>query len=176
MRRVYLDSQRPKRRELHMDVTILDATADDLGQIRKLFMEYAAWLGEDLCFQGFEGELARFPGDYVAPRGALFIAKSNGEAAGCVALRPLDATTGEVKRLYVRPAYRGTGLGVRLAQQVLDTARSAGYERLVLDTLQKMDSAQRLYRRLGFEPIPAYYYNPIPGALYFGLRLDSRMR
>ena len=162
---------------MHIDATIVLAEIPgDLPAVRELFLEYADWLGEDLCFQGFEGELAGLPGDYADERGALFIAKSNGEAAGCVALRPFDATTGEVKRLYVRPAFRGTGLGVKLARHVLEVANAAGYRRLVLDTLQKMDSAQRLYRRLGFEPIPAYYHNPIPGALYFALRLDSRMR
>lgn len=145
----------------------------DIAAVRSLFTEYAQWLGEDLCFQGFEEELAGLPGDYVAPRGALFLASgaAAAEPAGCVALRPFDADTAEVKRLYVRPPFRGTGLGVRLAQGALAAARAAGYAQVVLDTLQRMDSAVRLYRGLGFREIPAYYHNPIPGAMYFALQL-----
>lgn len=162
-----------------MDVTILDAAAPDLAQIRDLFLEYADWLGENLCFQGFEGELAGLPGDYAAPMGALFIARSAeaaAEAAGCIALRPFEGGTGEIKRLYVRPQFRGTGLGERLAVRTLEAARAAGYKRLVLDTLDRMDAAVRLYRKLGFRPIPAYYDNPMRGALYFEHHLEPRMR
>lgn len=155
-----------------MDTEILKAAPADIQEVRELFLEYANWLGVDLCFQGFEGELAGLPGDYAPPRGALFVARSlTGAAAGCIALRPFDATTGEVKRLYVRPAFRGTGLGARLAATVLEAARAAGYERLVLDTLDRMGDAVRLYGKLGFRPIPPYYNNPIPGALYFELRM-----
>ena len=162
-----------------MDVTISASVPADIAEVRTLFLEYAEWLGEDLCFQGFEGELAGLPGDYAGTRGALFIARSTDgkrEAAGCVALRPLDATTGEIKRLYVRPAYRGTGLGSKLAGRVLDAARAAGYQRLVLDTLDRMEAAVRLYSKLGFRTIPAYYDNPMRGALYFALELGPRMR
>jgi len=103
-------------------VETIIASADapgDIEEVRALFLEYAAWLGEDLCFQGFEAELAGLPGDYAGKRGALFIARSGREAAGCIALRPFDIDTGEVKRLYVRPAFRGTGLGKKLAILVL---------------------------------------------------------
>jgi putative acetyltransferase len=179
MLRVYLDSQYRKRTKSHMDTTILEAAPADLAQIRELFLEYAQWLGEDLCFQGFDGELAGLPGDYAGARGALFIARSAdaaGNPAGCIALRPFDETTGEIKRLYVRPEFRGTGLGRKLAVRALEAGRSAGYERLVLDTLDRMGAAVKLYRGLGFRPIPAYYNNPIRGALYFELSLDARMR
>jgi len=152
-----------------MDTSIEAAQPGDIVEVRKLFLEYAGWLGEDLCFQSFEGELAGLPGDYAGPRGALFIARSQAGAAGCIALRPFDDRTGEIKRLYVRPAYRGTGLGERLAAQGLEAARAAGYERLVLDTLERMQAAVGLYAKLGFRPIPPYYDNPIPGALYFEL-------
>ena len=162
-----------------MDVTILDAAARDLAEIRELFLEYADWLGEDLCFQGFEGELAELPGDYTAPKGALLIARSadaSAHPAGCIALRPFDEKAGEIKRLYVRPQFRGTGLGEKLAVRTLEVARAAGYKRLVLDTLDRMDAAVRLYGKLGFRPIPAYYENPMQGALYFELYLDPRIR
>lgn len=145
----------------------------DISDARMLFEEYAQWLGVDLCFQGFGAELAGLPGDYAAPKGRLFIARDpgTGDAAGCVALRPFEGETGEMKRLYVRPAFRGTGLGATLATLVIDAAREAGYRRLVLDTLAHMQPAIGLYRRLGFNEIPAYYDNPIPGALYFELRI-----
>ncbi len=145
----------------------------DVADARTLFEEYAHWLGVDLCFQGFAAELANLPGDYAAPQGRLFIARdpSTGTAAGCVALRPLEGGTCEMKRLYVRPPFRGTGLGARLAALVIDSARQSGYRRLVLDTLGHMQPAIGLYRRLGFTEIAAYYDNPIPGALYFELRI-----
>jgi ribosomal protein S18 acetylase RimI-like enzyme len=154
------------------------AGPQDIADARMLFEEYAQWLGVDLCFQGFAAELAHLPGDYVAPGGRLFVARdaATGEAAGCVALRPFEGDTGEVKRLYVRPAFRGTGLGAALAGRVLESAREAGYRRLVLDTLGHMQSAIGLYRKLGFTEIPPYYDNPIPGALYFELRFESRIR
>lgn len=151
-----------------METTISAAAIPgDIDEVRALFLEYAAWLGEDLCFQGFEAELAGLPGDYAGERGALFIARAGRNAAGCIALRPFDATTGEIKRLYVRPAFRGTGLGNRLATRALEAAHRAGYDRLVLDTLERMEPAVKLYESLGFRRIPAYYVNPIKGALYF---------
>ena len=147
----------------------------DIAAVRNLFQEYARWLGEDLCFQGFEQELASLPGNYAAPHGRLFLASvaaaRRGEPAGCIALRRFDARSGEVKRLYVRPGQRGCGLGARLARLAIEAAREAGYERLVLDTLYRMDDAVSLYRSLGFREIAAYYDNPIQGALYFGLDL-----
>lgn len=159
-------------------VITIAAGSQDIADARALFEEYANGLGVDLCFQGFTEELARLPGDYACPQGRLFIARdpATGKPAGCAALRPFEGDTGEVKRLYVRSAFRGTGLGRALATRVLDAAREAGYRRLVLDTLGQMHSAIGLYRRLGFTEIPPYYDNPIPGALYFELRFESRIR
>lgn len=155
-------------------ITIARESAD-IADARALFEEYARGVGVDLCFQGFARELAGLPGDYAAPRGRLYLARSAnpsaGEPGGCIALRPLDVHSGEIKRLYVRPAYRGCGLGRRLAEQAIEAAREAGYRRVVLDTLAHMQEAIRLYRSLGFDEIPAYYDNPIPGALYFERRL-----
>jgi GNAT superfamily N-acetyltransferase len=157
-----------------MGTAIAIATdARDIADARMLFQEYAEWLGEDLCFQGFAQELAGLPGDYAGPLGRLYLARdtTTGEAAGCIALRPLEGDTGEVKRLYVRPDWRGTGLGAELAGLAIAAAPDAGYGRLVLDTLDRMVSAVRLYRKLGFREIPAYYDSPLAGALYFELRI-----
>ena len=143
----------------------------DLARVRELFVEYVDWLKVDLCFQGFDEELAGLPGAYAPPDGRLLLAMHDGQAAGCIALRRFDAQTGEVKRLWVRPAFRGTGLGRLLAERLLTEARECGYERLVLDTLSSMHSAIALYRSLGFREIAAYYHNPIPGAVYMELRI-----
>ena len=138
--------------------------------MREIFREYAAGLGVDLCFQQFEQELAGLPGEYAAPRGTLLLARVDGELAGCCALRPLDTSdypnASEMKRLYVRPAFRGTGLGRHLAEAALDAARQGGYACVLLDTLSDMEAARALYEDLGFEEIPPYYHNPIPGAHY----------
>ena len=138
--------------------------------VRSIFREYAQGLGVDLCFQGFEQELAGLPGDYAPPRGTLLIARVDGEVAGCVALRPADAAdypnAAEMKRLYVRKAFRGFGLGRQLTESVLDAARQAGYACVLLDTLDDMEAARALYEDLGFQAIPPYYHNPIPGAHY----------
>jgi GNAT superfamily N-acetyltransferase len=153
------------------------ATLDDFAQARALFEEYAAWLDVDLCFQGFDQELASLPGAYAAPRGMLVLAGSLEDAAGCVALRPLpgdsepDGDVAEIKRLYVRPVARGTGLGMRLAQTVIDGARAIGYRELKLDTLERMAEAHALYAKLGFRECAPYYHNPIAGAVYMSLRL-----
>ena len=124
----------------------------------------------DLCFQSFDAELAGLPGDYAPPRGALLLAMIEGQVAGCVALRPLDnvdyANAAEMKRLYVRKAFRGFGLGRQLAEAIMDAARLAGYNSILLDTLDDMEAARALYDELGFEDIPPYYHNPIPGAHY----------
>jgi ribosomal protein S18 acetylase RimI-like enzyme len=142
----------------------------ELDAVRDIFREYAQGLGVDLCFQNFDEELATLPGDYAAPRGALLLAMVDGQVAGCVALRPHDTAdypnAAEMKRLYVRPAFRGTGLGRTLAEAALDAARQGGYACVLLDTLNDMEAARALYEDLGFEEIPPYYHNPIPGAHY----------
>ena len=143
-----------------------------LEAVRALFLEYAASLDFDLCFQGFERELAGLPGAYAPPRGRLLLATVAGEAAGCVGLRPLAGDACEMKRLYVRPAHLGRGLGGRLARAAIAEARAIGYGRMLLDTVPAhMTAATALYRRLGFREIPAYYDNPVPGAAYFELAL-----
>jgi GNAT superfamily N-acetyltransferase len=153
------------------------ATAADIAVARTLFEEYAASLAVDLCFQGFAQELATLPGAYAPPRGRLLLAGPVGAATGCIALRPLpgaaaDAgTVAEVKRLYVRPAARGTGLGQHLVDEVVRAARAIGYRELKLDTLAFMHDARRLYARLGFAPCAPYYHNPLPGVLYMGRTL-----
>jgi putative acetyltransferase len=152
-------------------------TPDTPAQIkatRQIFMEYAAQLGVDLCFQNFDAELAELPGEYANPQGALLLALVDGEVAGCCALRPLSAVdypnAAEMKRLYVRDPYRGLGLGRQLAEAALDAARMAGYHCVLLDTLDDMESARALYEDLGFVGIPPYYHNPIAGAHY--LKVD----
>jgi putative acetyltransferase len=143
---------------------------------RAIFREYAAGLGVDLCFQNFEAELAALPGDYAPPRGCLQLALVNGEVAGCGAFRPIGdvdyANACEMKRLYVRPAYRGLGLGRLMAQALMDQALRAGYSVMLLDTLDDMEAARGLYAQLGFEEIPPYYYNPIAGAHYLKAELE----
>ncbi len=146
------------------------STPAELDTVREIFREYAQGLGVDLCFQQFDRELAELPGDYAAPRGALLIATVDGELAGCCALRALDSAdypnASEMKRLYVRKPFRGFGLGRQLAEAALDAARQAGYACVLLDTLDEMEAARELYADLGFEEIPPYYHNPIPGAHY----------
>ncbi|MBC8339715.1 MAG: GNAT family N-acetyltransferase [Rhodospirillales bacterium] len=144
--------------------------------VRELFEEYQAAINVDLCFQGFEEELATLPGCYAPPRGCLFLATDGDRAAAVVGLRPLDDTPeqknrGEVKRLYVRPPWRGSGLGRELAVRALEAAQAAGFETLSLDTLDFMDAARTLYRSLGFVEIPAYYDNPMDDVLYMEMSL-----
>ncbi len=146
----------------------------ELEAVRDLFREYAASLQVDLCFQDFESELAALPGEYAVPRGVLLLARSGPDLLGCCALRPLDnadyVNACEMKRLYVRPAYRSQGLGRRLVEAVLDSARLADYDCVLLDTLDDMESARELYKDLGFEEIAPYYHNPIEGSHY--LKVD----
>ena len=150
-------------------------SAEELDRVRAIFREYATTLAVDLCFQGFEEELAQLPGQYAAPRGALLLALVDGELAGCCALRPLDAVdypnACEMKRLYVRQSFRRLGLGRQLAEAMLDCARLAAYDCVLLDTLDEMESARVLYQDLGFEEVPPYYHNPIAGAHYLMARL-----
>ena len=148
-------------------VTILPAVTDtDVERVKVLFREYERSLGVDLCFQGFERELASLPGAYAAPRGRLLITLDRGEPAGCVALRPLGDDFCEMKRLYLRPTLRGTGTGRALATRVIDEARTIGYRAMRLDTLPTMTEAIALYVSLGFRRIAPYYPNPVPGAIY----------
>ncbi|MFZ2306540.1 MAG: GNAT family N-acetyltransferase [Rhodoferax sp.] len=150
-------------------------SAAELEGIRTLFQEYAATLNVDLCFQNFKEELLGLPGEYSAPRGALVLATVDGQLAGCCAMRPLDAVdypnACEMKRLYVRPIYRGLRLGRMLAEHILEASRLCGYDCILLDTLNEMESARALYQELGFEEIPPYYYNPIAGAHYLKAEL-----
>lgn len=150
--------------------------ADEWQAIRDIFSEYAHSLNVDLCFQRFDEELANLPGEYLPPRGALLLAHVDGAVAGCCALRPLDAVdypnAAEMKRLYVRKAFRGFGLGRQLSEAILDEARRAGYSCVLLDTLDDMEAARALYEDLGFEEIPPYYHNPYAGAHYLKVELD----
>jgi putative acetyltransferase len=142
-----------------------------LPSVRELFEEYAGSLPVDLSFQGFEQELRGLPGEYAPPRGRLLLALDGEAAAGCVALRPLGGDACEMKRLYVRAAWRGSGLGRLLARTVIGDARAIGYGRMRLDTLPAMGAARGLYRALGFRPIAPYRHNPVPGAAFLELPL-----
>ena len=149
------------------------AQPEEMEQVRALFREYQAGLNVDLCFQSFEEELLTLPGRYGPPQGTILFAEApDGAIAGVVAVRALDPFTAEMKRLYVRPARQGTGLGRALAEAAIDAARRRGYSRLRLDTLPTMGTAIGLYRRLGFVEIAAYTANPIEGALYLELPLS----
>jgi GNAT superfamily N-acetyltransferase len=145
--------------------------------VRALFVDYQHSLGIDLCFQDFAAELDGLPGAYAPPGGALLIALVDGQPAGCGALRPLPEVdypnACEMKRLFVRHDYRRFGLGRQLAQQLMERATRAGYSTLLLDTLDDMEAARGLYASLGFEDIPPYYYNPVPGAHYLKVELDE---
>jgi GNAT superfamily N-acetyltransferase len=154
---------------------IVEATADhQIGEVRALFDEYHRQLGVDLCFQDFERELAGLPGDYTPPAGRLLLALVDDAPAGCIALRPLPANACEMKRLYVRPAYQGSGLGRALVEKVIALARGAGYGEMFLDTLPSMEAAQRLYARLGFRDTDPYRVNPVAGSRFMALRLGGR--
>jgi GNAT superfamily N-acetyltransferase len=155
-------------------VTIIPAVfPDHLEVARALFNEYADCIGHDLCFQSFGDELRGLPGKYAAPAGGLLLAVDGDTWAGCVALRRLHDSPQkcEMKRLFTRGPYRRTGLGRRLAEEIITLARARGYARMYLDTLDTMTPARTLYESLGFCEVPAYYHNPIPGAVYYAFEL-----
>jgi len=159
-----------------VEIRLLQAdTPERLQRAREVFREYADSLQVDLDFQNFEAELAALPGDYAPPGGVLLLAYADDALAGCGALRPLadvdHANACEMKRLFVRRAFRRFGLGRVLAQALIDHAAAAGYSAMLLDTLDEMESARALYAHLGFQEVAPYYFNPIPGAHYLKLQL-----
>jgi ribosomal protein S18 acetylase RimI-like enzyme len=147
---------------------------DEVDEVRQLFQEYEDFLGVDLCFQSFQEELASLPGKYGPPDGVLLIAIDGQNSVGCVALRKLEEGICEMKRLFVRPKYRGQGLGRRLAKQIIDEAVKLGYSSMRLDTLDKLIEAIRLYESLGFKRRDPYYHNPLSGVLYWELELERQ--
>jgi putative acetyltransferase len=153
-------------------LAIRAATAADLDDVRELFREYEAWLDRDLCFQGFEQELASLPGKYAPPKGRLYLAEVHGRLAGCIALREFEPGVSEMKRLFVRDFARGHGVGRALAERVIVDARAEGYRTLRLDTLpDRMAPANALYEALGFHDIEPYYANPLPIVRYMELEI-----
>lgn len=157
-----------------MAIIICQATLpEELAFARALFEEYAAWLGVDLSFQGFAAELGGLPGPYAPPQGRLLLALQDGLALGCVALRPQEEGVCEMKRLYVRPPFRGQGVARQLVDRLVHEARLTGYQRMRLDTLPGMRAAIRLYEALGFVRCPAYYATPLPDTIFMELQLGS---
>lgn len=153
---------------------IQDADAPEFVEIvRTLFREYESTLNVNLCFQGFEKELANLPGEYARPSGRLLLAFEGDEAVGCGAFRRLENSVCEMKRLFVKPAHQGKAIGSALARALIEGAQAAGYARMRLDTMPTMQKAIVLYRSLGFQEIVAYRFNPVPGSLFFELRLSE---
>jgi putative acetyltransferase len=146
---------------------IIEADYSDLAKIAEMFREYQQLIGVDLCFQGFEEELANLPGKYAPPKGAIFIAVDEDDLIGCVAIRPLSQQQAELKRLYVKPAWHGHGIGKQLFECAMSRAQSIGYGSIVLDTLESMQSARRLYQSYGFREIEGYYHNPDSTAKFY---------
>lgn len=143
----------------------------EIELVRSLFREYADSLGIDLCFQDFEQELAGLPGDYAPPAGRLYLAYQDQQPAACVGLRKIGEGICEMKRLYVRPLYRGQGIGRQLVLTLVKDARALGYSRMRLDMLPSMKRALELYKTIGFKPIDPYRSNPVPGAMFLELNL-----
>ena len=160
-----MQSRTPER------IVISRATVGDLPSVREMFVEYATWLGVDLSFQHFDEELESLPGKYTPPEGLILLARTTRDLAGCVALRRFDARRCEMKRLWVREPFRRLGIGRLLVSAIIDSARTAAYEAMVLDTLRSMISARRLYESFGFHETKPYYNNPLPGAVYFSREL-----
>jgi len=157
------------------DVEIVEAASRaDYATARELFEEYARAIDVDLCFQDFAAELDRLTVMYAPPAGALLLARAGGETAGCVGLRKLRDDICEMKRLYVRPEFRGRHLGRRMAEEIARRGRELGYRTLVLDTLGTMEAAQGLYVSMGFKPATSYYVNPLPNVKYYSLDLQRR--
>ncbi len=154
-----------------MSCVIHSASSEEMEIVRQLFREYEKELDEDLCFQGFEEELAGLPGKYAPPAGRLLIATSNEKTAGCVALRKMSDGICEMKRLFVRPEFRGDGIGRELAVAIIREARAIGYRTMRLDTLQKLQPAIALYRSLGFKTVESYYHNPLEGTVYMEIEI-----
>jgi ribosomal protein S18 acetylase RimI-like enzyme len=148
-------------------------TPEHIAAVRTLFREYENFLNVDLCFQGFEDELAGLPGKYAPPEGALLLALQGADVCGCVALRKLEPGVCEMKRLFVRPKYRGLGLGQALAKAIIAEAVAKGYAAMRLDTLAQLTEAIQLYEHLGFQEIASYYDNPLPGVSYWELDLKT---
>ena len=145
---------------------------EDLRNVRGLIEEYTAWLGADFYFKGIEKELRDLPGEYSPPDGRLLLALDEGQMAGCIALRRIDPDACELKRLYVRPQFRGRGAGAELVKAIIEDAQSIGYRRMRLDTLpRRMEQALSVYRKFGFKDIEPYFANPIEGTLYLELAL-----
>ena len=157
-----------------MPIRITEARwPDDREIVVALFREYVASLAEDISFQNVDEELGTLPGKYARPTGVVLIARDGEEAAGAVGYRMVEPGVCEMKRLYVRPAFRGLGLGRELANELIEDARARGYRTMLLDTLASMATARALYRDLGFGPVAPYYDNPLPGVMYMALELDE---
>lgn len=152
-------------------IEIREALDSEMPVVRELFIEYAAWLGEDLGLQSFDTELESLPGRYRRPAGCILLAVEGDSYAGCIAVKPLSAEICEMKRLFVRSEFRGASLGRRLAESLIAEAKALEYRLMVLDTLERMHAARSLYEALGFREIEPYYENPLPGVHYLALEL-----